>query len=114
MLETLADDGDVDGEELAHTLLELGATNYVRLRCPRLFMVLQAVSTIDDLTSTYGPGNNNPVAVFKSIGALAGYIWQPGKSIEHVVGGPDASPQTAEAVVDLLVRLAAVTLAAST
>ena len=112
VLETLTDDGDVDGEELAHTLLELGATNYVRVRCPRLFVVLQAVSTIDDLTSTYGPGNNNPVAFFKSIGALAGYIWQPGKSIEHVVGGPDASPQTAEAVVDLLMRLAAVTLAA--
>ncbi len=112
VLETLSDDGVVIGEELAHTLLELGATNYVRLRFPRLFVVLQAVSTIDDLTSTYGPGSNNPVRLWKSVTALAGYIWQPGKSIEHVVGGPDASPQTPEAVVDLLVRLAAVTLAA--
>jgi hypothetical protein len=112
VLDTLAHDSGLPGDDIAHALLELGATNFARLRWPRLFVVLQAVSTIDDLTSTYGPGNNNPVSFFKSLSALFGYIWQPGKSIEHVVGGPDAEPGTAEAVTDLIVRLAAVTLAA--
>ncbi|HYO38078.1 MAG TPA: DUF6603 domain-containing protein [Nocardioidaceae bacterium] len=112
VLEALAHDSGLAGDDIAHALLELGATNFARLRWPRLFVVLQAVSTINDLSSTYGPGNNNPVAFFKSLGALFGYLWQPGKSIEHLVGGPDAAPGTAEAVTDLVVRLAAVTLAA--
>ncbi len=97
--------------EIAHAMLELGATNFVRQRWPRLFAVLQGVSTIGDLTSTYGPYNNNPVSFFTSLAALLGYIWQPGKSIEEL-SGPNAPDGTPEKVVDLIVRLAAVTLAA--
>ena len=54
--------------QAGHFLLELAATNYFRLRFPRLFMVLQAVSTLEELTSTYGAfGSNTGVNIGKAI-----------------------------------------------
>ena len=43
------------GQELGHSLLDLFATNYVRHQFPRVFMFLQAISAIEDATSTFGP-----------------------------------------------------------
>jgi hypothetical protein len=41
-------DGALEGaEETTRALLDLLASNYVRLRWPRLFLLMQAVSTID-------------------------------------------------------------------
>ncbi len=97
-------------EETGHALLSIAASNFFRLRFPRLFLLLEAVSTIEDLTSTYGPGNNNLVDVWDSLAALIGYVWQPGKSLEGLAFGPDARPERLEAGVDFLVRVAAIIL----
>ena len=39
--------------------IDLMATNYVRLRWPRFFLIMQSVATLDELTSTYGAGSNS-------------------------------------------------------
>jgi len=41
------------GPQATHALLELAASNYFRVRFPRVFMILQAVSTLEELTSSY-------------------------------------------------------------
>jgi hypothetical protein len=44
-------EGVVSGfEDLGHALLELMASNYFRLRAPRLFLLMQAISTVEDVT----------------------------------------------------------------
>lgn len=112
-------------QQTGHALLELTASNYFRVRFPRTFLVLQSVSTLEELTSTYGGndavnsaidkvpgnlggvGNNTLVNVFDSIFSLLGYLWQPGRSLEQIAGGPDAKPGYLEAGVDVVTRLLA-------
>src|SRR5436190_3606786 len=59
-------------EDLGHSLLEIVMSNYVRLRAPRLFLLLQGVAAIEDATSTFGTGNNNGVNIGSSLLALLG------------------------------------------
>src|SRR6185436_9003069 len=97
-------------EDRDHALLELMGSNYVRLRAPRLFLLMQAVSTLEDVTSTYGPGSNNLVNVGESLWALVGFLWQPGKSLEKLDPGADARPDLVAPTMDFLARVAAVVL----
>ena len=64
-------------------------SNFVRLRWPRLFLLLQGVAAIEDATSTFGPGNNNLVSAGTSLMALLGFLWQPGRSLEQLDPGPE-------------------------
>ncbi len=97
---------DAVANQAGHFLLELAATNYFRLRFPRLFMVLQAVSTLEELSSTYGAfGSNTGVDIGKAIYALLRYIWQPGRSVEQLTEGADAMPGKLEAGVEFLTRV---------
>jgi hypothetical protein len=73
-------------EDLADNLLALLASNYVRVRWPRLFMLFQAVSLLDEIGSTYGEGSNAGVRLKYVVKALFGYIFDPGKAIEDIVG----------------------------
>ena len=66
-------------EELGHSLLELLASNYVRLRWPRLFMLLQAVSLLEELGSTYGEGSNGAYQLL-------------GNVVSALFGNPSTSP----------------------
>ena len=111
-IETWSNSFESGAQELGHALLELMASNYVRLRLPRLFVLLQAVSAIEDATSTFGPGTNNLVNVWDSLSALLGFVWQPGKSLEQLDPGRDASPELVSATIDFLVRAAAIVVGA--
>jgi hypothetical protein len=99
-----------DVDDLAHGLLDLLSTNYFRLRFPRLFLILQAVSTIEDVTSTYGPGNNSGSALGRSLWALLTYVAQPGKSLEQL-GGVEG-PGAGQAIADFFLTAGVITLAA--
>ena len=111
-VEAWSDSFESGAEDLGHALLELLASNYFRLRMPRLFLLMQAVSTLEEVTSTYGPGNNNLVNVGESLLALLGFLWQPGRSLEQLDPGDDARPEFVAPTMDFLVRAAAVTLGA--
>lgn len=83
-VETWGVSAGAGAQELAHSLLELLATNYVRLRFPRLFMVLQAVAEIEDVTSTYGEGAASSDRLWSAIKGLFGYLLQPGQSLDRL------------------------------
>jgi hypothetical protein len=99
-------------EDLGHSLLEIVMSNYVRLRAPRLFLLLQGVAAIEDATSTFGPGNNNLVGFGSSLMALLGFLWQPGKSIEQLDPGPDNQPDHVSAAMEFIARVAVIVLGA--
>jgi len=111
-IEAWSDSFESGAEDLGHALLELMASNYFRLRAPRLFLLMQAVSTLEDTTSTFGPGNNNLVNVWDSLMALLGFLWQPGKSLEQFDPGAKSRPDLIAPTMDFLVRAAAVVLSA--
>ena len=111
-VEAWSDSFESGAEDLGHALLELMASNYFRLRAPRLFLLMQAVSTLEDITSTYGPGSNNLVNVGDSLMALLGFLWQPGKSLERLDPGANRRPDLVAPTMDFLVRVAAVVLGA--
>jgi hypothetical protein len=111
-IEAWSDSFESGAEDLGHALLELMASNYFRLRAPRLFLLMQAVSTLEDATSTFGPGSNNLVNVWDSLMALLGFLWQPGKSLEQFDPGANRRPDLVAPTMDFLVRVAAVVLSA--
>ena len=87
-------------------------SNFVRLRWPRLFLLLQGVAAIEDATSTFGPGNNNLVSVGTSLMALLGFLWQPGKSLEQLDPGPENRPDHVSAAMEFIARVAVIVLGA--
>jgi hypothetical protein len=111
-IEAWSDSFDAGIQDRNHAFLELMASNYVRVRAPRLFVLLQAISTLEDVTSTYGPGTNNVVNVWNSFWALMGFVWQPGKALEQLAGPAEPPPDRVGATIDFLVRVAAITLGA--
>jgi hypothetical protein len=107
--ETWLHSTDAGEQELAHSLLELLASNYFRLHFPRLFMLFQAVALLEDLTSTYGEGSNNLVRVDSSVKSLWSFLVQPGKSLEQLDGLVHPDDKVAR-YTDFGVRMAATVL----
>src|SRR5262249_7505548 len=106
--ETWAHSAGAGAQETGHALLDLAASNYFRLRFPRLFMVLQFVALLDDVTSTYGEGSNNVVRLGSAFKSLWGFLVQPGKSLEQLDGL--GSNDKVARYTDVGVRLAAAVL----
>nr|MBA3288538.1 hypothetical protein [Acidimicrobiia bacterium] len=71
-------------EQLGQSLLDIMASNYVRLRFPRLFLILQAAAAIEDTTTTYGAGSNNLVRVGSSFATLFSFLFNPGKTLSQL------------------------------
>jgi hypothetical protein len=96
------------GEETTRALLDLLASNYVRLRWPRVFLFMQAVSAIDEISSTYGAGSNSFARVGRSFALIGRFLWEPGKTIAEL--DPERENVGLE-VVDVVVRVGAAFLA---
>jgi len=90
-------------QELGHSLLDIFASNYLRLRLPRTFMLLQAVDTIEEMGSTFGAGGNSLVRIGRAFASIALFLWAPGKGLEKL--------DTATQITDLGLRLGAAVLA---
>jgi hypothetical protein len=105
-------DGDAEvamGEELAQSLLDLLATNYVRLRWPRLFFILQAALAIDEIGSTYGSGAGSSVRIWSALKTVGLFLWLPGRTVADL--DPDIAegePQVADRLVDFGFRIGSV------
>jgi hypothetical protein len=108
-VETWGVSAEAGAQELAHSLLDLLATNYVRVRFPRLFMVLQAVALVEDITSTYGEGSNNGMRLVDAVKALFGYLLQPSTSLQRL-GAAATPPSDVVRVSDLGARVTAAVL----
>ena len=71
-----------------------------------MFLILQAVSTLEELSSTYGSvGTNTGVNLGEAFVALIGYIWQPGRTLEEFATDKDKTHMKLEQGVEFLMRL---------
>lgn len=97
-------------EELGHAVLELLTTNYVRLRRPRLFFVLEAAAGLEELDSAYGGGAGERVPFWSSLKSIGRFVWSPGRTLAAL---DKEVPETGrwDKGVDLGHRLAAVAAA---
>ncbi len=77
-------------DQLGQSLLDLVASNYFRLRFPRLFLILQAVSAIEEATTTYGAGTNNLVRVGSAFKTIGIFLVSPGKLLDDLDPGAPA------------------------
>jgi hypothetical protein len=93
-------------DDFVDALLDLLLGNWFRLRYPRLWLVLQSVNTLEELGSTYGPGNNNAVRVGRALWTLLRFVWQPGRSIEDFAAaqGDAPIPDYVSALMELYLR----------
>jgi hypothetical protein len=78
-------------QDTAHALFELLATNYARLRFPRTFLILQAFSFAEEVTTLDAPGSNSGVYgsnsgvhLWQAIKAAGLFLWHPGRIFEEL------------------------------
>jgi hypothetical protein len=100
------------GQELGHSLLDLFATNYVRHQFPRAFMFLQAISAIEDATSTFGPGDSSGARLGNAFASLGRFLASPGRTLDDLDAANakvnlDTETQILDISVDTGMRLAA-------
>ena len=111
IVETWFHDGGIDPgagtQQLAHSLLDVFASNYARLRFPRLFLLLQFVSLLEDVTSTYGDEGSNLCRLGKSLWALLHLPLPARQDAEALDPGDDPTAL----VTDFAVRVGAVAIA---
>ncbi|MCA8880538.1 MAG: hypothetical protein KDA73_11405 [Rhodobacteraceae bacterium] len=112
-------DGSFDAgsgaQQLAHSAIDLLATNYVRLRWPRLFLLFQFLSFFEEVTSTYGVGSDrfgdsSAVRIATAFKALGLFLFSPGKALEQIDPSVENPRDYAALIVDFAVRLGAITV----
>ncbi|MEO1091106.1 MAG: DUF6603 domain-containing protein [Pseudomonadota bacterium] len=102
-------------QQLAHGAMDLLATNYVRLRWPRLFLLFQFLAFFEEVTSTYGVGSDrfgdsSAVRIATAFKALGLFLFSPGKALDQIdpsIGNPR---DHAALMIDFAVRLGAITV----
>jgi hypothetical protein len=77
-------------DQFVQSAIDLAATNYVRLRWPRLFLIMQAVTTLQEMTTTYGAGSNSGVRLYSSLKTVVEFLFNPGRALEQLQ--PNADP----------------------
>ncbi len=115
VVESFFPEGEVDAgsglQQLVHSAIDILGINYVRLRWPRLFLLFQLVSLLEEISSTYGTGSNSGVRLGTSFWALIGFLFQPGKALEQLDPGADPTPDRLAMISDFAVRVAAIIVA---
>ena len=114
-VESFFPEGDFEAgpglQQLVHSAIDVLGANYVRLRWPRLFLLFQLAGVIEEISSTYGPGSNSGSRFGRSLWALLGFLFRPGKALEQLDPGTEATSDTAAAISDFSVRVIAIIVA---
>ena len=100
-------------DEFVQSFVDLMTTNYVRLRWPRFFLIIQAVVTLDEITSIYGAGSNSAWRFWTSLKTLIEFLFSPGRTLEQLNPAADPnvqSPLLNHRAVDGIFRLGAAAL----
>lgn len=71
-------------QDSVHSLFELLAGNYVRLRFPRTFLILQAFSFLEEVVTLDAPGSNSGVRLWQALKAAGLFLWHPGRVFEEL------------------------------
>jgi hypothetical protein len=79
-------------DQFVQSAIDLTATNYVRLRWPRFFLILQSAATLQEMTATYGAGSNSLFRLGTSLKTLFEFLFNPGRGLEQLKTNPLADP----------------------
>jgi hypothetical protein len=69
--------GEATTDELTRAVIDLLATNYVRLRFPRIYFLMQVLSFAEETTSVYGDGKRNYGRFGKGLGHVLEFVLGP-------------------------------------
>lgn len=99
-------------DQLGQSAIDLMASNYVRLRWPRLFLILQGIAAVEEAASIYGAGTNNPIRITSAFETLFRFLFNPGRTLSHLNPDGDSGPRHvfSEHSVDGVLRLGATVL----
>jgi hypothetical protein len=92
-------------DELGTSLLDLAASSWIRHRAPRLFLLMEALAVVDEVVSTYGPGDGVGGRFGRSGKVIFDFLFQPGKTFRSLDLGRDWSGSIGEVTVDAAFRL---------
>lgn len=108
-------DAGSGAQQVVHGAMDLLATNYVRVRWPRLFLLFQFLSFFEEITSTYGVGSDrfgdsSAVRIATASKALLFFLLSPGKALKQIDPSVETSKDYAALLIDLAVRVGAITV----
>ena len=72
------------GDAFAHGLLDLLASAHIRRASPKLFLVMQAISSAVELTETHGPGERGHARFVNAFLTILKFVWNPGRTLDDL------------------------------
>jgi uncharacterized protein DUF6603 len=69
------------GQASMHSLLDLLASNYVRVRFPRLFLVIHAFAFLEEVATLDAPGEMSFARLGNAFKAAWDFLWHPGRIV---------------------------------
>jgi hypothetical protein len=72
------------GQQSVHSLLDLLASNYVRVRFPRLFLVIHAFAFLEEVTTLDAPGEMSFTRLGNAFKAAGLFLWHPGRVVDEL------------------------------
>ena len=79
------------GAASVHSLLDLLASNYVRLRYPRMFLIIHAFAFLEEVTTLDAPGEMSFARVGNAFKAAGLFLWHPGRIVGELDPEGDGS-----------------------
>ena len=72
------------GAASVHSLLDLLASNYVRVRYPRLFLIVHAFAFLEEVATLDAPGEMSFARIGNAFKAAGLFLWHPGRVVEEL------------------------------
>ena len=94
------------GDAFAYGLLDILASNHIRRASPKLFLVMQAISSAVELTEMHGPGERGHARFLNAFASIFSFVWNPGRTLDDLddtVPGADGSTLQTDRDISFLV-----------
>ncbi|HVG77321.1 MAG TPA: DUF6603 domain-containing protein [Patescibacteria group bacterium] len=79
------------GAASVHSLLDLLASNYVRVRYPRMFLIIHAFAFLEEVTTLDAPGEMSFARIGNAFKAAGLFLWHPGRIVGELDPEGDGS-----------------------
>ncbi|HWM08787.1 MAG TPA: DUF6603 domain-containing protein [Solirubrobacteraceae bacterium] len=78
-------------QDSVHSLLDLLLSNYVRVRFPRVFLILQAFVFLEEVTTLDAPGEMSYARIGNAFKTAGLFLWHPGRVFDELDPEGDGS-----------------------
>jgi hypothetical protein len=72
------------GQASVHSLLDLLASNYVRVRYPRMFLIIHAFAFLEEVATLDAPGEMSFARLGNAFKAAWAFLWHPGRVVDDL------------------------------